>query len=448
VLARGFFVLYWISVFSSNSTISHKQIWQLAGPMILANISIPLLGIVDTAVVGHLDAAHYVGAVAVGTLIFSFLFWGFGFLRMATTGITAQAVGRLDIPGSHFILQKSLVLALVIALLLILLQTPLSMLAFSLIDSSEQVRTLGQSYFSIRIWSSPAILANYVILGWLIGQADTRSALWLVLIVNISNIILDLVFVSVFEMAVEGVAIASVIAEYIGLLFAYFLIRRHHFPLIKTTEKNTIQFNFLSILNLHGNIFIRTLCLIFCFGFFTVQGARQGDITLAANAILLHFITFMAFFLDGFANATEVITGKAVGAENKALLRQGLSYAVIWSLAIAALFSLSYSLFGSNIIRLLTSIPAVITTAEQYLPWLIIAPLIGVWSYLFDGLFIGTMRSREMRNTMLFSTFFCYFPAWYFLQSYGNHGLWFALLLFLTARGISQAYYLPRIISK
>jgi MATE family multidrug resistance protein len=156
----------------------------------------------------------------------------------------------------------------------------------------------------------------------------------------------------------------------------------------------------------------------------------------------------MAFFLDGFANATEVITGKAVGAENKALLRQGLSYAAIWSLAIAALFSLSYSLFGSNIIRLLTSIPAVITTAEQYLPWLIIAPLIGVWSYLFDGLFIGTMRSREMRNTMLFSTFFCYFPAWYFLQSYGNHGLWFALLLFLTARGISQAYYLPRIISK
>lgn len=433
---------------SQITPVSHSTIWKIAGPMIVANISIPLLGIVDTAVVGHLNAPHYVGAVAVGTLIFSFLFWGFGFLRMATTGLTAQAAGRADKAESHSILQKSLLLAFGIAALLLLLQYPLSKFAFSIIESSEQVRVLGQDYFAIRIWSSPAILANYVILGWLIGQAATRHALWLVLIVNISNIILDLLFVSILNLAVEGVAIASVIAEYMGLVCAYFLITRHHGPLIPITASDKSQFNLTLMLNLHGNIFIRTLCLIFCFGFFTAQGAKQGDITLAANAILLHFITFMAFFLDGFANAAEVITGKAIGSGNRALLKQGVSYAAIWSFAIAALFSLSYGLLGPNIIRLLTSIPEVVTAAEQYLPWLIVAPILGVWSYLFDGIFIGAMRSVEMRNTMLFSTFCCYFPAWVFLEPYGNHGLWAALLIFLTARALSQAYYLPRILSQ
>ncbi|MFT7235004.1 MAG: MATE family multidrug resistance protein [Methylophagaceae bacterium] len=432
---------------SQITPVSHYTIWKIAGPMIVANISVPLLGIVDTAVVGHLNAPHYVGAVAVGTLIFSFLFWGFGFLRMATTGLTAQASGRADKAESHSILQKSLIFAFAIAVLLLLLQYPLSKFAFSIIESSDQVRHFGQEYFAIRIWSSPAILANYVILGWLIGQAETRTALWLVLIVNISNIILDILFVSILNLAIEGVAIASVIAEYMGLVFAYFVITKHHSPLIPIAS-NKSSFTLASMLTLHGNIFIRTLCLIFCFGFFTAQGAKQGDITLAANAILLHFITFMAFFLDGFANAAEVITGKAIGSGNRALLKQGIFYATIWSFAIATLFSLSYGLFGANIIRLLTSIPEVVTAAEQYLPWLILAPILAVWSYLFDGIFIGAMLSVEMRNTMLFSTFCCYFPAWVFLESYGNHGLWAALLIFLTARGLSQACYLPRILSK
>lgn len=435
-------------MFSSLQTtrISHRTIWQISGPMIIANISVPIVGIVDTAVVGHLEAPYYVGAVAIGTLIFSFLYWGFGFLRMATTGLTAQATGKHDKAGIHFILQRSLLVALGIAAILLLLQSPLSQFAFSLINSSEQVHILGQQYFAVRIWSSPAILANYVILGWLIGLAETRSALWLVLVVNLSNIILDILLVSTFNLAVEGVAVASVIAEYLGLAFGYFLIRKRLFPLIKASTHQT-RFHLSSMLSLHGNIFIRTLCLIFCFGFFTVQGAKQGDVTLAVNAILLHFITFMAFFLDGFANAAEVITGKAVGAGNRILLKQGFYYTAFWSLAIAVLFSLSYAVFGVYIIGLLTSIPAVIDAAERYLPWLIVAPVIGVWSYLFDGVFIGAMRSKEMRNTMLFSTLCCYFPAWYFLQFMGNHGLWAALLIFLAARGISQAYYLPRILS-
>jgi MATE family multidrug resistance protein len=445
VLARGF--LFYMPHSQSYDTITHFKIWQLAGPMILANMSIPILGMVDTAVVGHLDSPAYVGAVAVGTLIFSFLFWGFGFLRMATTGLTAQAVGRTSNNlETQFILRKTLKLSLVISVLLLLCQFPLSHLAFSLIKSSDHVTTLGQQYFTIRIWSSPAILANYVILGWLIGQSDTRAALWLILVINISNIILDLLFVSIFNLSVEGVAIASVIAEYIGLALAYILIKRRGFTLTNKLAFDA-PFKWLTLLNLHGNIFIRTLCLIFCFAFFTAQGAKQGDVTLAANAVLLHFITFMAFFLDGFANATEAITGKAIGAGNRVLLKKGFYYAAIWSVAIAILFSFTYNLFGSDIIQLLTSIPEVVHRAEEYLVWLVIAPLIGVWSYLFDGLFIGAMRSIEMRNTMLLSTFVFYLPAWFALQPYGNDGLWVALLLFLTARGISQAYYLPRILS-
>jgi multidrug resistance protein, MATE family len=435
-------------VSNNDQAVNHRQILQIAGPMIVANMSIPLLGMVDTAVVGHLDSPSYVGSVAVGTLIFSFLFWGFGFLRMATTGLTAQAMGREDISESHLILQKSIVLALVISLFLVIFQQPLSQLAFAIIDTSEQVRTLGQNYFAIRIWSSPAILINYVILGWLIGQAATRAALSLVLIINLSNIVLDLLFVSLFELAVDGVAMASVISEYIGLAYACLLMRQRHFRFSKTNSTDKSQLGLAKMLPLHSNIFIRTLCLVFCFAFFTAQGAKQDDITLAANAVLLHFITFMAFFLDGFANAVEVISGKATGSRNKTLLKQGLYYAAIWSVGISCLFSLSYSAFGPVIIRLLTSIPEVVLSAEQYLPWLFVAPLIAVWSYLFDGLFIGTMRSVAMRNTMLFSTFCCYLPAWYFLQPYGNHGLWLALLIFLAARGISQACYLPNILSK
>ncbi len=427
--------------------ICHRQIWQIAGPMILANISTPLLGMVDTAVVGHLTQPHYIGAVALGTLIFSVLFWGFGFLRMGTTGLTAQAVGRGDILQQQHLVQTTLCLAIVIASVLLLFQSPLSHLAFSLIGASDLTSQVGQNYFAIRIWSSPAILVNYVILGWLIGLSATRSALLLVLIVNISNIALDLLLVNVFHMAVEGVALASVIAEYLGLVIGLVLLKSHGIVLFSRRIQQQTDFAFRQLLHLHGNIFIRTLCLMFSFAFFTAQGAKQGDTVLAANAVLLHFITFMAFFLDGFANAAEVISGEAMGRRNRQQLRQGLLYTAFWSGAIAAFFSLIYYWLGPSIIRLLTTIPEVIALANDYLVWLTVAPVIGVWSYLFDGLFIGTTRSAEMRNTMLFSTFTCYLPAWYYFQDWGNHGLWLALLIFLAARAISQACYLPKILS-
>ena len=431
-------------------SVTHRKIWQIAGPMILANISVPLLGMVDTAVMGHLNAPHFLGAVAVGSLIFSFLFWSFGFLRMATTGLISQAIGYSD-PEHHQqqLLQRTLLLAFFIASLLLVFQSPLSHLAFYAMGASDLVTHYGQEYFSIRIWAAPAILANYVILGCLIGLSATRSALILVLTINVVNIALDLLFVTVFSMAVEGVALASVIAEYLGLIVSYRLLKINRIKLLplKFTFSFQLDYELRRLLQLHGNIFIRTACLMFSFAFFMAQSAKQGDIVLAANAVLLHFITFMAFFLDGFANAIEVITGNAIGNNDRYQLKRGFAYTALWSCAIATLFSFGYYFWGAAIINLLTTIPSVITIANEYLLWLVIAPVIGVWSYLFDGLFIGATRSTEMRNTMVFSTLACYLPAWYFLQGLGNHGLWLALIIFLASRAIVQACYLPRILS-
>jgi len=381
-------------------------------------------------------------------MIFSFLFWGFGFLRMATTGLVAQAFGQNDTPLSHTVLAQSLVFAIIIASVLLLLKQPISELAFALIETSDDVIEQAKVYFDIRIWSTPAILVNYVFLGWLIGKQASKSALLLVLVVTISNMVMDIVFVNLFNMTVNGVALASVIAEYLGLITGLYLLKRHQVTvniLTRSNSKRVTLFNW-QWLQLHGNIFIRTLCLIFSFAFFTTQGAKQGDLVLAANAILLNFITFMAFVLDGFANATEVISGKAVGEKNRHKLKQGLLICGFWSLILACLFSLSYFLFGPHLIALLTSIPEVAATANEYLLWLVAMPLIAVWSYLFDGLFIGATRSVEMRNTMIFATFCCFLPAWYFLQPLGNNGLWLALLLFLAARGLSQSFFLPKIL--
>jgi len=432
----------------AKNKITHRQVWQIAGPMIIANISIPLLGMVDTAVMGHLDSAQYLGAVAVGSIIFSFLFWGFGFLRMATTGLVAQAFGRNDTVLSHTILLQSLVLAIIIASAILILKQPLSQLAFLLIDSSEIVSQQARIYFDIRIWSTPAILINYVFLGWLIGKQASKAALVLVLVVTISNMIMDLVFVYVFGMTIDGVALASLIAEYLGLVAGIYLLKRQGITLNIFKRLSSTQLSIFSWawLQLHANIFIRTLCLMFSFAFFTTQGAKQGDIILAANAVLLNFITLMAFVLDGFANATEVLSGKAVGDNNRQQLKQGLLLTGFWSFVVACLFSLSYVFFGQQLISLMTTITDVQTTAINYLPWLMLMPIIAVWTYLFDGLFIGTTRSIEMRNTMLIATFCCFIPAWYLLQPLGNHGLWLALLLFLAARGISQCFYLPRIL--
>lgn len=428
--------------------VTHRKVWTLAGPMILANLSTPLLGMVDTAVVGHLSSPIYLGAVALGTMLFTFLFWGFGFLRMVTTGLTSQVNSDANHSATRDVLVQSGLLAVIIAAALLLLQTPIGWIAFQIIEGSPEVLATAQQYYHIRIWSAPATLLNYAILGWLIGMSASRSALMIVLVINISNIGFDLLLVNQFGMKADGVAFASVMAEYIGLMFVLFVLSKHHLALKQIELKKELRwlFNNRQGLNLHGNFMLRTLCLIFCFAFFTNQGAQQGDVTLAANMVLLNFITFMAYVLDGFANATEVMTGNAIGRSNQYELKRSLLLNGMWSFFVAGLFSLVYYLFGKQFIGLLTSIDAVAVSAADYLLWVVLAPVIGVWSYLFDGLFVGATLGREMRNTMLFATFCCYLPAWYLLQGFGNHGLWAALTLLLAARGIAQAVYLPGIL--
>lgn len=433
-----------------NSTpITHRDIWRIAIPMILGNISIPILGMVDTAVMGHLDQPYYMGGVAIGSIIFSFLFWAFGFLRMATTGQTAQAFGQNNTRLLNAILLQSCLLALIIAAGIVLLQPFIAHIAFSLIESSAQVQEQAKTYFNIRIWSTPAILINYVLLGWFIGKQASVHALMLVLTVTVSNMLLDLLFVIHFNMTVDGVALASVIAEYLGLVVGVYLLKHHQIgrSIFQHLSDNTVDFFDRQWLKLNANIFIRTLLLMFSFAFFTAQSAKAGDTVLAANSVLLNFLTFMAFLLDGFANATEVFTGKAAGNKDKKALKRALVLTGAWSTFIALIFSVIYWLFGRQIIQLMTSIDDVIATAEDYLIWLIIMPIVGVWAYILDGLFIGTTRSNEMRDSMLIATLACYLPAWYFLQPMENDGLWFALLLFLAARGLVQSLYLPKILN-
>jgi len=408
--------------------------------MILSNLTVPILGIVDTAVVGHLNSPHYLGAVAIGGLIFSFVFWAFGFLRMGTTGQVAQAHGRQDHNEMRSGFARAGLLALVLSVAMLALQFPIHATAMWLLEASSEVEFYAGEYFQIRIWSAPATLFTYVLIGWFLGMQNARGPLYLLLVINLTNIFLDLLFVWGLGMDVDGVALASVISEYIGVFVGLWLLKRElqRYPgkWLKQLIFDASKLRQMFVVN--QNIFIRTLCLIFSFAFFTAQGAKHGDIILAANAVLMNFQTFMAYGLDGFANAAEALVGKAVGQKNREAFKQAVHTAALWSAGVAVFFTLLYLLLGIQLINLLTDIEAVRNMAYLYLPWLIVSPLLSVWSYLFDGVFIGATRTAEMRNTMLVSTFVFFLPAWYLLQGFGNHGLWAALMVFMLARGISM----------
>ena len=424
---------------------NHRQVWQLALPMIIANISTPLLGLVDTAVMGHLDNADFLAAVALAGLIFSFIFWGFGFLRMGTSGLSAQAFGANDSLALQAILVRATVLALSISLLILVFQQPIAALSFYLINCNDSIEPLAQQYFYIRIWSAPATLCQYVILGWFLGRQNTKSPLFIVVTVNLCNICLDLLFVVHYGMNSAGVALASVVAEYTGLILGIIMITRS-IPECSGSLSWSYLFQLDKIkamLLINSHLFVRTLCLIFTFSFFTVQGEKFGTAILAANAVLMNFQTFMAYALDGFAHAAEALIGRALGANNKHLFQQSLKTAGLWSLFIALLFTLTFSYAGKDIINALTHLTEVRESAYAYLPWLIILPLISFSSFLMDGVFIGAMLSRQMRDCILVSLCVVFLPTWYFTQALGNHGLWLALSSFMLIRSLMMlGYYL------
>lgn len=423
-----------------------RDVWRIAAPMILSNVSVPLLGMVDTGVTGHLDSPVYLGAVAIGATIFGFLYTGVNFLRMGTTGIAAQRFGASDNDGLRVSLGQALIVALLISLGLLALQGPIGRLALQLLGAEGQVEIHAAEYFAIRIWSAPGTLANYVLIGWFLGLQNARVPLLIFLTVNVTNIVLDLVFVLQLGMQVEGVALASVLAEYTGLLvglaLAWRALAQHSGRWLLPRLFNVRAYGAFFAVNMH--LFVRTMALMFAFGFVTAQGARLGGLVLAANAVLMNLQHLTSFALDGFAHAAEALVGKAVGQERRDLLERSVALALKWSLIFAVGFCGLYIVIGPALIRVLTDLPDVRRTALEYLPWLIVSPLISVWSFLYDGVYVGATRAREMRDIMLLSTFGVFLPAWFVLQGFGNHGLWLAFSLFMASRGIGMHLWYRR----
>ena len=423
--------------------IHHTRMLRLAGPLILSNLTIALQGMVDTAVVGHLDTPVYIGAVAVAAVIFDFLYWGMGFLRMSTVGVIAQLKGDENHDRLRSALLHSCFLGAVIALGILLLQTPIITLGLELIGGTPDIRKYAGVYFYWAVWGAPAVLLNMTCIGWLLGMQNARATLYVTLLISVLNIVLDFVFVFGFNMDVRGVALASVISQYSGsglaAFFIYGELKRHPGRWRRQVILDTRDFADLLVLN--QNIFIRTLCLIFAFAFFTRQGASQGELILAANAILLHFQMLVSLGLDGFANAAEALVGKDIGAKDHRQFRESVRSVMIWGGVVAMLYSLFFIVAGTWLVNVMTDIAAVRETAYLYLPWMIASPVISVWCFMFDGIFIGATRGRELRNGMLFSTFLAYLPFWYLLQGLGNHGLWLALMLFFIARALSLLWY-------
>ena len=422
--------------------------------MILSNITVPLLGLVDTAVIGHLSHAYYLGGSTIGAMFITSITWLCGFLRMSTTGLSAQAFGAKSIEKNLLVLIRGLTVAFALGLILILLQQPYLNAALYLSGGSEEVQFYARQYSEIRIWGFPASLGNLVILGWLIGNHQTKSVMWLLMITNVTNVILDLVFVYGFHWQVQGVALATLIAEYCGMIFGLSIIFVRYKSAFNSLFKNSQllitslieRASLLNYFNLNRDILIRTLCLEICFIFITFQGARLGDNVVAANAILMNFLLLISFGLDGIANATEALVGKAQGENNSKKLQSSVNIALFWTGVFALAYSLLFIFSGKQLLALISDIPPVIAFAQEYLFWMMLMPIIACWCYLFDGVFIGLMQAKAMRNSMIISTFGCFFPLWWAMQYYlpkdmGNHAIWAAFSLFMLARGGTFAWY-------
>ncbi|MFU1519440.1 MATE family efflux transporter [Vreelandella alkaliphila] len=419
------------------------RIWTLAWPIILSNITVPLLGLVDTAVVGHLPDSRYLAAVTLGATLFSFLYWGFGFLRMGTTGLVAQAIGREAHSDVRNLLGQSLIMAAVIGALLIIFGSPLISLGLWLLDGSEAATPLAREYAEIRLWSAPAVLANYAVLGWFLGQQNARVTLMILVLTNSVNIVLDLWFVVGLGMTSGGVALASVIADYSALTFGGYLVVRQlgHLEGCFQRQRLLVVSAYSALFNVNANLFVRTLGLLFAMAFFTAQGARQGDTVLAANAVLLQFIMLTSYALDGFAHAAESLVGRAFGRRDWREFAATVRATVQFSFWTATVATFAFALGGNYLVALLTGLAEVRATAASYLPWMVVMPLIAVWSYLLDGVFIGTTAVREMRNS-IFIGLAVYLPTWWLSQGLGNHGLWLAFTLFMFTRSaVLIAYY-------
>lgn len=394
---------------------------------------------VDLGLMGHLGSEKYVGAVALGGMIFSFIFWAFGFLRMGTSGFTAQAFGQRNLAETGNILIRSVVTAFGAGLLLILMQWPLGWVAFQLVDGSALVESLAYQYFTIRIYAAPATLFIYTIIGWFIGMQNARLPMILAISVNLLNVLLSLMFIKVFGMGCNGVAWANVISQYGGLLLGIYLLSFYWQKIGKKVVVAEALNRKAFRLFIHANkdIFIRTLCLIFTLSFFTTQSANTSDTILAVNTLLFQFFYFFSYFVDGFAYAAEALAGKYIGSSDKAMLIKVIRRLFIWGVVIAVAFSFVYLIAGNFILNLLTNNPNIIIAAKPYMFWVVLVPIITFSAFIWDGIYVGATASKAMRNSMLVITTLIFLPAYYIFEPIiGNNGLWLAMMLFMGARGL------------
>jgi MATE family multidrug resistance protein len=430
---------------------SRRRILALAWPIVLANCATPLLGLTDTAVIGHVGAAHELGAIALGALVFSFVFWAFGFLRMGTTGFTARAAGAGDTAEERAVAARGLLLALAIGCALLALQWPLATLAMRLFEGSDAVEEVARRYVLIRIWSAPATLAGYVVTGWLIGLGRTRDVLGIQLLLNVLNAVLDVLFAAALGWGVAGIAFGTVLAEWLALGYAlrvlWRAVRARHedteplLPRARLTDRHAL----LATLSANRDLMIRTVVMLAAFAWFTNAGARFGDTVLAANHVLLQVISFSAFFLDGFAFAAEGLVGRAAGAGRRDVFAAAVRHSTELAAATAGLMALALLVAGEAVVALLTSLPEVRAQAAAVLPWVAAYVALSFAAFQLDGIFIGTGRAAAMRNASLASA--AGFAACYLLFGADRsvEALWAAFVAYVVLRALALLAAWPRL---
>ena len=421
---------------------NNREILQIALPSIVSNITVPLLGLIDVTIVGHLGAASYIGAIAVGGMLFNIIYWIFGFLRMGTGGMTSQAYGRKDDAETMRLLTRSTGVGLLIACSLILLQYPIERVAFTFIDTTPEIERLASLYFRICIWGAPAVLGLYSFSGWFIGMQNSRYPMFIAITQNVVNILASLVLVYGLDMKIEGVAIGTLVAQYAGFFMACGLWLHRYQKLRPYAQLSCLKDKeaMKRFFQVNRDIFFRTLCLVAVTVFFTSAGAAQGEVVLAVNTLLMQLFTLFSYIMDGFAYAGEALAGKHIGAGNRIVLRQMIRQLFVWGIALSLGFTILYGIGGKGFLGLLTNEESVIQASSTYFYWVLAIPLAGFAAFLYDGIFIGATATNLMLRAMIVAS--AAFFAIYFgcRDAMGNHALWLAFIVYLTLRGVVQGF--------
>jgi MATE family multidrug resistance protein len=416
----------------------------LAIPNIISNITIPLLGLVDMILMGHLSSPIYIGAIALGGTIFSVLYSFFSFLRAGTTGFTAQAYGAKDTSEESYSLYRSMTIAVLAFLLILCIQKPIAKLSLTLLDGSDDLKNLAITYFFVRIWAAPANMLLYCFNGWFIGMQNTKIPMAIAIIINVLNIAFSIFFVIVMNQDVVGVALGTVIAQYCGLLTAFiFLFTKYKKHLIKIDVHILLNINKLKrFFKVNTDLMIRSILLVFTIAFFTNQSAKLGDNILSVNMILLQFFYIFSYFTDGFAYAGEALVGKFIGARDSENLRSVVMHLFKWGALISVPFAILYALFPTTFVKMISDNPVIISEIRPYYIYMVLIPIITFAAFLWDGIYIGATASKAIRNTMIISSVMIFLPMWHFLTPlWNNHGLWIAFLGFMIARGVSMTFF-------